>query len=73
MKWNDLPDQNARKYLEDKFEKAWKKCDVNAQGFIDETEAFQFERQLMGTFTSLTDGVDTSALNEDGKSDSTDL
>ena len=25
------------------------------------TEAFQFERQLMGTFTSLTDGFDADA------------
>ena len=64
MKWNDLPEMNAKKYLDDKFEKQWTKTDVNNQGFIDETEAFQFTRQLMGTFTSLTDGIDTSALND---------
>ena len=40
MKWNDLPEQNAHKYLEDKFDKVWEKTDVNNQGFIDETEAF---------------------------------
>ena len=40
MKWNDLPEQNAQKYISDKFDSAWKKFDVNNQGFIDETEAF---------------------------------
>ena len=58
MKWNDLPEQNANKYLSEKFDKTWKKFDVNVQGFIDTNEAFQFERQLMGTNT-LTDGIDT--------------
>ena len=29
MKWNDLPEQNASKYLSDKFDKSWKKFDVN--------------------------------------------
>ena len=72
MKWNDLPEQNAQKYVNDKFDNVWKKIDVNNQGFIEETEAFQFERQLMGTFTSLTDGIDTSAL-DDGKNDQSDL
>ena len=28
-KWNDLPEQNASKYLSDKFDKSWKKFDVN--------------------------------------------
>ena len=60
MKWNDLPEANSKKYLESKFDKTWTKFDVNNQGFIDVTEAFQFERQLMGTFTSLTDGFDPS-------------
>ena len=64
MKWNDLPEQNANKYLSDKFDKTWKKFDVNGQGFIDTTEAYQFERQLMGTFTSLTDGIDTQQLDQ---------
>ena len=64
MKWNDLPEQNASKYLSDKFDKSWKKFDVNGQGFIDTTEAFQFERQLMGTFSSLTDGIDQSQLDQ---------
>jgi hypothetical protein len=64
MKWNDLPEQNTRKYLEQKFDKTWTKFDVNKQGFIDETEAFQFERQLMGTFNGLMDGVDTGALGQ---------
>ena len=50
-KWNDLPEPNARKYLDDRFEKTWSKFDVNNQGFIDVSEAFQFERQLMGTFS----------------------
>ena len=59
MKWNDLPEQNAQKYLNEKFDKTFKKFDVNGQGFIDTTEAYQFERQLMGTFSSLTDGIDT--------------
>ena len=40
MKWNDLPEPNARKYLNDKFDKTWKKFDVNIQGFIDTTEAY---------------------------------
>ena len=40
MKWNDLPEQNANKYLSDKFDKTWKKFDVNLQGFIDTTEAY---------------------------------
>ena len=44
MNWNDLPEQNANKYLRDKFDKTWKKFDVNNQGFIDTTEAYQFER-----------------------------
>ena len=57
MKWNDLPEQNAKKYLDGKFETNWKKVDVNNQGFIDETEAFQFVRQLMGTFTSFIEDV----------------
>ena len=61
MKWNDLPEANAKKYLETKFDSTWEKVDVNGQGFIDVTEAFQFERQLMGTFTSLTDGFDADA------------
>ena len=63
MKWNDLPEQNAKKYMDDKFDKTWKKFDVNVQGFIDTTEAYQFVRQLMGTFSSLTDGLDTSSLD----------
>lgn len=29
MKWNDLPEQNTRKYLEQKFDKTWAKFDVN--------------------------------------------
>ena len=29
MKWNDLPEQNAKKYLEQKFDKTWSKVDVN--------------------------------------------
>ena len=63
MKWNDLPQPNAKKYLDDKFDKNWEKFDVNKAGFIDTTEAFQFARQLMGTFTSLMDGVDTQGLS----------
>ena len=39
-KWNDLPEQNAKKYLDERFESNWKKIDVNGSGFIDETEAF---------------------------------
>ena len=61
MKWNDLPEANAQKYLEGKFDATWNKIDVNNQGFIDTTEAFQFTRQLMGTFNSITDGLDMSA------------
>ena len=64
MKWNDLPQPNAKKYLDDKFDKNWEKFDVNQSGFIDATEAFQFTRQLMGTFTSLMDGIDTNSLNK---------
>ena len=64
MKWNDLPEPNAKKYLDDKFDKNWEKFDVLKQGFIDETEAFQFARQLMGTFTSLMDGIDTNQLTK---------
>ena len=30
MKWNDLPEQNAQKYISDKFDAAWKKFDVNS-------------------------------------------
>ena len=44
MKWNDLPRANTDNYLKDKFDKNWEKFDVNHQGFIDETEAFQFTR-----------------------------
>ena len=62
MKWNDLPQPNAKKYLDDKFDKNWAKFDVNHQGFIDTTEAYQFTRQLMGTFTSIMDGVDTQTM-----------
>ena len=29
MKWNDLPEANTKKYLSDKFDKAWKTLDVN--------------------------------------------
>ena len=29
MKWNDLPQPNAKKYLDDKFDKNWAKFDVN--------------------------------------------
>ena len=61
MKWNDLPEQNTIKYLDGKFDKIWKKFDVNENGFIDVTEAFNFERQLMGTFSSLIE-VDTENL-----------
>ena len=64
MKWNDLPQPNAKAYLDDKFDKNWEKFDVNKAGFIDCTEAFQFTRQLMGTFTSLMDGIDTNALSQ---------
>ena len=72
MKWNDLPEQNASKYLQDKFDKSWKKFDVNQQGFIDTTEAFQFERQLMGTFSSITDGIDQSQLDQVSNNMATD-
>ena len=44
MKWNDLPQPNAKKYLDEKFDKNWEKFDVNHQNFIDVTEAFQFTR-----------------------------
>ena len=44
MKWNDLPQPNAKKYLDDKFDKNWTKFDVNNLGYIDATEAFQFTR-----------------------------
>ena len=44
MKWNDLPQPNAKKYLDSKFDKIWKKIDVNNSGFIDTTEAFTFTR-----------------------------
>ena len=64
MKWNDLPQPNAKKYLDDKFDKNWAKFDVNNQNFIDTTEAYQFTRQLMGTFTSLMDGVETQSLSQ---------
>ena len=64
MKWNDLPQPNAKKYLDDKFDKNWEKFDVNHSGFIDATEAFQFTRSLMGTFTSLMDGIDTNSLSQ---------
>ena len=64
MKWNDLPRPNAEKYLGDKFEKGWTKFDVNQVGHIDVSEAFQFTRQLMGTFTSLMDGIDTKELSQ---------
>ena len=40
VKWNDLPEQNAKKYLDERFDANWKKIDVNNAGFIDETEAF---------------------------------
>ena len=40
IKWNDLPELNAKKYLDEKFDGNWKKVDVNSAGFIDETEAF---------------------------------
>ena len=40
MKWNDLPEQNASKYLEQKYDKVWAKVDVNHEGFIDQTEMF---------------------------------
>ena len=40
MKWNDLPEANARKYLDGKFDSTWDKFDVNSQGYIDVTEAF---------------------------------
>ena len=65
MKWNDLPEQNAKKYLDQRYDKTWKKFDVNNQGFIDVTEAFQFVRQLMGTFTTLTSEVEQSAAQVD--------
>ena len=64
MKWNDLPQPNAKKYLDERFDKNWAKFDVNHQNSIDVTEAFQFTRQLMGTFNSLMDGIDTSALSQ---------
>ena len=64
MKWNDVPEKSASKYLNEKFDKTWSKFDVNGQGFIDTTEAFQFERQLMGTFSSLTDGIDSQQLGQ---------
>ena len=64
MKWNDLPQPNAKKYLDTKFESTWKKIDVNGAGFIDTTEAFTFTRQLMGTFTSLTDGIEGAPTND---------
>ena len=44
QKWNDLPDQNTKAYLADRFDTNWEKVDINHQGFIDATEAFQFER-----------------------------
>jgi len=51
QKWNDLPDQNTKAYLGTRFDQQWAKVDINNQGYIDTTEAFQFERQLMGTFS----------------------
>ena len=40
MKWNDLPEQNTKKYLDGKFDAIWNKLDVNNAGYIDVTEAF---------------------------------
>ena len=45
---------------------------MNQQGFIDTTEAFQFERQLMGTFSSITDGIDQSQLDQVSNNIATD-
>ena len=45
---------------------------MNQQGFIDTTEAFQFERQLMGTFSSITDGIDQSQLDQVSNNMATD-
>ena len=28
-KWNDLPEQNTNKYLDERFDKNWEKVDVN--------------------------------------------
>merc|ERR1711935_29535 len=64
MKWNDLPQPNAKKFLDQRFDKNWEKVDVNHQNFIDVTESFQFVRQLMGTFNSLMDGIDTNSLSQ---------
>ena len=55
QKWNNLPEQNTKKYLDERFDKTWGKIDINSQGFIDTTEAFNFVRQLMGTFSVMAD------------------
>ena len=57
QKWNNLPEQNVQKYLDERFDKTWAKIDINNQGFIDTTEAFNFERQLMGTFSVMAEAL----------------
>ena len=51
MKWNNLPEVNAKAYLDARFDKTWDKFDVLNKGIIDVSEATQFERSLMGTFS----------------------
>ena len=41
--------------MDERFDKTWGKIDINGQGFIDTTEAFNFVRQLMGTFSVMAD------------------
>ena len=50
MKWDNKGEEDAEKYLQSKFDKAWYAADVNNLGKIRISEAYNFEKSLMGSF-----------------------
>ena len=49
-KWENFDDAQAEDYLNENFEKAWRRADVNNDGKIKLNEAYTFEKSLMGSF-----------------------
>ena len=51
MQWNHMNEAEAEKYLNKNFEKAWNYYDVNNDGHIRVSEAYNFEKSLIGSFS----------------------
>ena len=50
QKWNHCDLDEAKEYINKNFEKVWQNYDVNNIGQINVSEAYNFEKSLLGSF-----------------------